>query len=303
MKKSRKTKKFFKNGSLHLMMMPALILLLIYNYIPLAGNIMAFQKFNPSKGFFHSKWVGLKNFQYVFHLPDIYQVIWNTFYIAILKIIMGIVIPVIVALLLNEIRKMKFKRTIQTMIYFPHFLSWVILAGVFVDVLSPSNGVIGKAFTAMGLEPIFFLGDSKWFPYTMVLTDTWKEFGYGTIVYLAALTGIDPSLYEAAVMDGANRWKQTLHVTLPGILPIVMLMSILAMGNIFNAGFDQIFNMYSPQVYSTGDILDTLVYRIGMLDAQYGVATAIGLFKSVISFAMLGISYMVAYKYTEYRVF
>ena len=285
------------------MMMPALILLLIYNYIPLAGTIMAFQKFNPSKGFFHSKWVGLKNFQYVFHLPDIYQVIWNTFYIAILKIIMGIVIPVIVALLLNEIRKMKFKRTIQTMIYFPHFLSWVILAGVFVDVLSPSNGVIGKAFTAMGLEPIFFLGDSKWFPYTMVLTDTWKEFGYGTIVYLAALTGIDPSLYEAAVMDGANRWKQTLHVTLPGILPIVMLMSILAMGNIFNAGFDQIFNMYSPQVYSTGDILDTLVYRIGMLDAQYGVATAIGLFKSVISFAMLGISYMVAYKYTDYRVF
>ncbi len=285
------------------MMMPALILLLIYNYIPRVGNIMAFQKFNPSKGFFHSKWVGLKNFQYVFHLPDIYQVIWNTFYIAILKIIMGIVIPVIVALLLNEIRKMKFKRTIQTMIYFPHFLSWVILAGVFVDVLSPSNGVIGKAFTAMGLEPIFFLGDSKWFPYTMVLTDTWKEFGYGTIVYLAALTGIDPSLYEAAVMDGANRWKQTLHVTLPGILPIVMLMSILAMGNIFNAGFDQIFNMYSPQVYSTGDILDTLVYRIGMLDAQYGVATAIGLFKSVISFAMLGISYMVAYKYTDYRVF
>ncbi len=285
------------------MMMPALILLLIYNYIPRVGNIMAFQKFNPSKGFFHSKWVGLKNFQYVFHLPDIYQVIWNTFYIAILKIIMGIVIPVIVALLLNEIRKMKFKRTIQTMIYFPHFLSWVILAGVFVDVLSPSNGVIGKAFTAMGLEPIFFLGDSKWFPYTMVLTDTGKEFGYGTIVYLAALTGIDPSLYEAAVMDGANRWKQTLHVTLPGILPIVMLMSILAMGNIFNAGFDQIFNMYSPQVYSTGDILDTLVYRIGMLDAQYGVATAIGLFKSVISFAMLGISYMVAYKYTDYRVF
>ncbi len=303
MKKSRKTKKFLKNGSLHLMMMPALILLLIYNYIPLAGNIMAFQKFNPSKGFFHSKWVGLKNFQYVFHLPDIYQVIWNTFYIAILKIIMGIVIPVIVALLLNEIRKMKFKRTVQTMIYFPHFLSWVILAGVFVDVLSPSNGVIGKAFTAMGLEPIFFLGDSKWFPYTMVLTDTWKEFGYGTIVYLAALTGIDPSLYEAAVMDGANRWKQTLHVTLPGILPIVMLMSILAMGNIFNAGFDQIFNMYSPQVYNTGDILDTLVYRIGMLDAQYGVATAIGLFKSVISFAMLGISYMVAFKYTDYRVF
>ena len=189
------------------------------------------------------------------------------------------------------------------MIYFPHFLSWVILAGVFVDILSPSEGVIGRLFTALGMEPIFFLGDPDWFPYTMVLTDTWKEFGYGTIVYLAALTGIDPTLYEAAVMDGAGRWKQTLHVTLPGILPIVALMSILAMGNIFNAGFDQIFNMYSPQVYGTGDILDTLVYRIGMLDAQYGVATAIGLFKSVISFAMLASAYVLAYKFTDYRVF
>ena len=298
-----KTKKKFKNWSLHLMLLPALILLLIYNYIPLFGNVMAFQKFNPSKGFLGSEWIGLENFKYVFSLPDIWQVIWNTFYIAILKIIMGIIIPVIVALLLNEITRQRFKRTIQTMIYFPHFLSWVILAGVFVDVLSPSNGVIGKLFTSLGMEPIFFLGDEKWFPYTMVLTETWKEFGYGTIVYLAALTGIDPSLYEAAVMDGASRWKQTLHVTVPGILPIIMLMSILAMGNVFNAGFDQIFNMYSPQVYSTGDILDTLVYRIGMLDAQYGVATAIGLFKSVISFAMLGISYAIAYKYTDYRVF
>lgn len=303
MKKTKQSKRRLKNLSLHLMLLPALVLLVIYSYIPLAGNVMAFQKFNPVKGFFGSKWIGLDNFKYVFNLPDIYQVIWNTFYIAVMKIIMGIIIPVIVALLLNEIRGMKFKRTIQTMIYFPHFLSWVILAGVFVDVLSPSNGVIGKLFTALGMEPIFFLGDSKWFPYTMVITDTWKEFGYGTIVYLAALTGIDPTLYEAAVMDGANRWKQTLHVTLPGIMPTVVLMSILAMGNIFNAGFDQIFNMYSPQVYSTGDILDTLVYRIGMQDAQYGVATAIGLFKSVISFAMLGISYALAYKFTDYRVF
>jgi putative aldouronate transport system permease protein len=303
MKKTKHKKDFRKNWSLHLMLLPALVLLLVYSYIPLFGNIMAFQKFSPRKGFFGSKWVGWENFQYVFNLPDIYQVIWNTFFIAIMKIIMGIVIPVIVALLLNEIRRQKFKRTIQTMIYFPHFLSWVILAGVFVDVLSPSNGVIGRIFTALGLEPIFFLGDPKWFPFTMVLTDTWKEFGYGTIVYLAALTGIDPSLYEAAVMDGASRWKQTLHVTLPGILPIIVLMSILAMGNIFNAGFDQIFNMYSPQVYSTGDILDTLVYRIGMLDAQYGVATAIGLFKSIISFGMLMVSYALAYKFTDYRVF
>lgn len=288
---------------LHIMLLPAIVLLLVYSYMPLLGNVMAFQKFNPTKGFFRSAWVGLENFRYVLAMPDTMQVLWNTFYIAVMKLLMGIVAPVIVALLLNELRSMRYKRLLQTVVYFPHFLSWVILAGIMVDILSPSDGIIGKAFTSIGLEPIYFLGDPKVFPYTMVMTETWKEFGFGTIVYLAALTGIDPSLYEAAEIDGANRWKQTTSVTIPGIMPIVMLMTILAMGNILNAGFDQIFNLYSPQVYSTGDILDTLVYRIGVEDAQYGVATAVGLFKSFVSFSMLSLSYAVAYKYTDYRVF
>lgn len=296
-------KKFLRNLPLHLMLLPALVLLFIYSYIPLFGNIMAFQKFNPVKGFFGSKWVGLENFQYVFAMPDTLQVLWNTFFIAMMKVIIGIVIPVFIALLLNEMRSIRYKRILQTVVYFPHFLSWVILSGILIDVLSPSKGIIGQIFTSLGLEPIFFLGDANVFPFTLVFTESWKEFGFGTIVYLAALTGIDPSLYEASMIDGANRWKQTLHITIPGILPTVMLMTILSMGNILNAGFDQVFNLYSPQVYRTGDILDTLVYRMGMIDAQYGVATAVGLFKSAVSFIMLALSYAVAYKYTDYRVF
>ena len=274
MGKKKKQKKRFKNWSLHLMLLPALLLLLIYSYIPLVGNVMAFQKFNPSKGFLGSKWVGLKNFRYVFDLPDIYQIIWNTFYIAILKIIMGIVIPVIVALLLNEITRMKFKRTIQTMIYFPHFLSWVILAGVFVDVLSPSDGVIGRAFTALGLKPIFFLGDPKWFPYTMVLTDTWKEFGYGTIVYLAALTGIDPSLYEAAVMDGAGHGIVFFRIILPLSMPAIASASIFNFVSAWN-------NLLFPLVFISKDSMKTisigLLSFFGAYTSDYGaVMAAIG---------------------------
>lgn len=298
MKKSLK-----RTWPLHLMLLPALIFLLIYNYLPLVGNVMAFEKFSPTKGFFGSKWIGFDNFRYVFNLPDFGQVLWNTFFIAAMKLIMGIVVPVIVALQLNEMRRIRYKRVLQTVVYFPHFLSWVVLAGILIDILSPSTGIVGKLFSLFGLKAPFFLGDAKWFPWTMIISDTWKEFGFGTIVYLAALTGIDPTLYEAAEIDGATRWQQTWYVTIPGLMPTVVLMLILSMGNILNAGFDQIFNLYSPQVYSTGDILDTLVYRLGMEDAQYGVATAVGLFKSLISFVMLTFSYTIAYKYTDYRVF
>ena len=288
----------------HLLLFPGMMVLLIYTVVPFLGNVIAFQNFKPIMGIAKSKWVGFENFTYMFKLPDTFKIFRNTLVIAIGKLTFNLVMSVFFAILLNEVSNKLFKKTIQTICFLPHFLSWVVLAMIFRDLLDGS-GIINSGLMALGIikEPIVFLGNNSWFQGLMIGTDVWKEFGYGTIVYLAALTGIDPSLYEAAVMDGANRWKQTLHVTLPGILPIIVLMSILAMGNIFNAGFDQIFNMYSPQVYSTGDILDTLVYRIGMLDAQYGVATAIGLFKSVISFGMLGISYALAYRYTDYRVF
>lgn len=296
-------KKWIRELPLHIMLIPGLIAVFIFNYVPMFGIVMAFQKFVPAKGFLHSKWVGLDNFRYIFSMPNIWNVVRNTVFIAVMKIIANLIVPIIFALLLNEVRKEAFKRTIQTIIYFPHFLSWVILGGILIDVLSPTTGIVNEFLGLLGIEPIYFLGNAKWFPFTLVITNTWKEFGYNTIVYLAALTAIDPSLYEAAVVDGAGRLKQTWHITLPGILPIVTLMTVLSLGNVLNAGFDQVFNLYSPSVYSTGDIIDTLVYRIGMIDAQFSVSAAVGLFKSAISFVLVVISNKLANKYAGYRVF
>lgn len=296
--------KFKKELPLHLMILPGLILILIFNYLPMAGIIIAFQKFIPAKGMFgDQKWIGLDNFRYVFELPSFTSIMWNTVYISLMKIVLGIVIPIVFAILLNEVKSSGLKRSIQTTIYLPHFLSWVILGGILIDILSPSDGLVNRVIKLLGFQPIFFLGDNKWFPYTMVITDTWKEFGYGTIVYLAAITGIDPALYEAAKIDGANRWKQVVHVTLPGMRMVVVLLLVLSLGKLLNAGFDQIFNLYSPPVYQSGDIVDTFVYRIGMLDAQFGVATAVGLFKSVISLIFISVSYYCAYKFADYRIF
>ncbi|MBW7453001.1 ABC transporter permease [Paenibacillus sepulcri] len=288
---------------LYLMILPGCIIVFIYAYWPMAGIVMAFQKFTPFKGLFGSEWVGLDNFTYLFALPDIWQVIWNTVFIAFMKIGGGLIVPVMIALLLNEVRGTLVKRGVQTLIYLPHFLSWVILGGIFIDILSPATGIFNQILGLLGIEPIFFLGSNTWFPYTLVVTDIWKEFGFSTIVYLAALTSIDPSLYEAATVDGAGRWKQTWHVTLPGMLPIIILLSTLSLGNVLNAGFDQVFNMYSPMVYESGDILDTFIYRIGLQGAQYSVGTAIGLFKSVISLVFILTSYALASRLANYRIF
>ncbi|MCU6798249.1 MULTISPECIES: sugar ABC transporter permease [Paenibacillus] len=288
---------------LHLMIIPGLLLVLIFSYGPMLGIIIAFQKFNPAKGIMGSPLVGFDNFVYVMKLPSFYQVIWNTIYIAVMKIIAGLIVPLTVAVLLNEMRREFVKRMVQTLVYLPHFLSWVILSGVLVDILSPSSGIVNQGLQWLGIEPIFFMADNHWFPFTLVLSNEWKEFGFSSIIYLAAITSINPSLYEAAVIDGANRWKQTWHVTLPGMAPIIVLMVTLSIGNVLNAGFEQVFNLYSPVVYESGDIIDTFVYRIGIVDAQYGVATAIGLFKSVVSFILLSTSYLMAYRFANYRIF
>ena len=289
---------------LHLMILPGVILLILFQYVPMAGIIIAFQKFIPAKGLFgDQKWIGLDNFRYVFQLPSFTAVIGNTVVISLYKIILGLIVPVIFAILINEVRNKRFKTSIQTTIYLPHFLSWVVLGGILIDILSPSDGLVNRMIKAFGGSPIFFLGDNKWFQFTLIFSETWKEFGYGTIVYLAAITGIDPNLYEAAQIDGANRWKQTLHVTLPGMKMVIVLLMVLSLGNLLNAGFDQVFNLYSPTVYQTGDIIDTFVYRIGLLDAQFGVATAVGLFKSIISFVFVSVAYFSAYHFAEYRIF
>ncbi len=294
-------KKFSQQWQFHLMLVPAIVLIFIFNYIPLYGLIIGFQKYNPALGF-SSPWVGLKNFEYLFSQPNFVQTIWNTFYIAAFKIIGGIIVPVTFSLLLNEIRQSALKRTFQTIIYVPNFISWVIMAGIMMDILS-ADGVINTFIKSMGGESIPFLGDASIFPWTMIISDIWKSFGFGTVVYLAALTGIDPGLYEAARVDGAKKFSQVIHITLPLIAPTVILMAVLALGNVLNAGFDQIYNLYSPIVYSTGDIIDTYVYRLGIEKAQYSLGTAVGMFKSLISCVMIITSYVLADKLAGYRVF
>ncbi|MDD9265467.1 ABC transporter permease [Paenibacillus sp. GCM10023248] len=288
---------------LHLMLMPSLAILAVYSYWPMAGIIIAFEKYIPTKGIFGSPWIGWRNFNYLFDLPDTERAIINTLLIASMKIALGLIVPMIIALLLNEVRKTAFKRTFQTLVYLPHFLSWVILGGILIDVLSPSHGIVNQILSMFGIKPIFFLGENGWFRFVLVSSDVWKEFGFNTIVYLAALTGINPSLYEAAEIDGANRLQQTLYVTVPGIMPIAILMVTLSIGNVLNAGFDQIFNLYSPPVYESGDIIDTLVYRLGILQAQYGLATAVGLLKSTVSLFLISASYYLAYRFANYRIF
>lgn len=287
----------------HMMLLPAVILVFIYQYLPIAGLVIAFQRFRPLTGFWNSPWVGLDNFRYVFHMPETTQVIFNTMFIAVLKIIAHLVVPITIALLLNEINNSYVKRWVQTLVYLPHFLSWVILSGILVNLLSPSTGVINHLLGFIGIDPIFFLGDNNWFRYILVISDIWKEFGFSTIVYLAALTSINPSLYEAAIVDGANRWKQTINITLPGMMSIIVLMATLSLGNVLNAGFEQVFNLYNPSVYETGDIIDTLIYRVGFVNSDYSVSTALGLFKSLVSFTLISISYWFAYRFANYRIF
>ena len=287
---------------LHIMMLPSVILLAIFCYYPMYGNVMAFQNFNPGLGFTHSPWAGLKYFRTLFALPDIGQVFFNTVFLASSKLICGTICSIVLALLLNEVRSSLYRRTIQTVVYMPYFLSWVILGSIFTSMLD-SDGLVNQVIMMLDGEPIFFLGDNGWFRFILVATDVWKGMGFGTVGYLVAITGIDPTLYEAAVMDGAGRMKQTWHVTLPGMMPIIALTAMLNLGNLMNAGFDQVFNMYNTLVMESADIIDTLVYRLGMVSAKFSLATAVGLLKSVISMVLIATSYILAYKFADYRVF
>jgi len=302
-KSQLKRRIFLRELPLHIMLIPSIVLVGIYSYGSMAGISIAFQKFVPTNGLFGSEWIGLENFKTLFAMPNFWPVIRSTVLIALSKMTLGVVVPVTFALLLNEVSNIAFKRTIQTMVYLPHFLSWVILAGIFKDLLSPSSGVISLLLSKIGIKAPFFLGDKYWFPVTMVVTDVWKGFGFGSVIYLSSLTSIDPGLYESAMIDGAGRWKQTIHITLPGLLPIITLMTILSMANVLNGGFDQIYNMYNPTVMSTSDILDTFVFRLGIERAQFALSTAAGLFKSLVSLVLISISYYLADRFAGYRVF
>lgn len=286
----------------HLMLLPGVLVTLIYSYGPMFGLVMSFQDFDPILGFTKSPFVGLENFQYIFAMPDFFRVLKNTLFISILKLLLGILVPLIMALLINECRLKWFTKTVQTSVFMPYFLSWVILAGVISEIFYFS-GPINKLIQAFGGEPILFLADNKWFPWILIFTDVWKGLGYNMVVYLAAITGVDPGLYEAAEIDGAGIFDKMIKITLPSIMPMVILLATLSVGSILSAGFDQVYLLYNPVVYESGDIIDTLVYRMGLINMQYSPAAAIGLFKSVVSFILVASSYWAAYKIADYRLF
>ncbi len=286
----------------YLMSLPGLVLLIAFTFVPLIYSVIAFQKFNPALGIQNSPWIGFDNFTFLLRIRDAWEVFGNTLFIATWKIVLILIVAVTFALLLNEVRFATAKRAIQTMVYLPHFLSWVILAGILRTILA-RDGMVNDFLGLFGVGPIPFLGQPAIFPWVMIGSDIWKEFGFEAIIYLAALTSIDPTLYEVAEMDGANRFQKMLYISLPSITPTIVLVASLGISNVLNANFDQIYNLYSPIVYSTGDVLDTYVFRVGLIQGQYSIGTTVGLLKTGVSLVLIGVSYWVADRFANYRIF
>lgn len=266
------------------------------------GIIIAFKDYKFLKGILGSAWVGFENFQLMFSGRSFKQVFFNTLSISGLKFVFGFPFPILFAILLNELSNIKFKKAIQTISYLPHFLSWVVLAGMFIQFLSPSSGPINKLLILLNFKPIYFLGDSNWFRVVLVVTSIWKAVGWGSIIYLASLSNINPELYESAMIDGANRLKQIIHITLPGLAPVITITLILSVGQIMGDDFDQVFNLYSPAVYGVGDVISTYTYRMGLVSMKYSFATAVGLFQNIIALSLILITNMISKKINDYGI-
>lgn len=290
-----------KYAALSLMLLPVIIYYIVFHYAPMYGVIIAFKNYSFSRGIIGSPWAGLANFKRMFASASFFEVFRNTLLISFYKLITGFPAPVVFAILLNELKNAKFKKTVQTISYLPHFLSWVILGGMFIQLLALS-GPVNIMLSKLGISPVYFLGDVKYFRSVLVVTSLWKSIGWGSIIYLAALTGIDPQLYEAAKIDGAGKFKQILHVTLPALVPVITIMFIFSVGSIINDDFDQIFNLYNEAVYSVGDVISTYNYRIGLLNSEYSYSTAVGLFKNVISVVLIVSTNFIAKKYNDYGI-
>ncbi|OPA72965.1 protein lplB [Paenibacillus selenitireducens] len=289
----------WKEWDLYLLLVPGILFILLFKYTPMYGITIAFKDFNIFTGFADSPWVGWKHFEKLFTSPDFALVFQNTVIISLLKIIILFPLPIIVALMLNEMKNMMIKRSVQTVIYLPHFLSWVIVSGLFIDLLSTNGGLVNKLLVSLNLEPVAFFLDNSVFRSVLVTSAGWKETGWSTIVYLAAFSMVDPSLYEAAKIDGAGKWKQLWHITLPGIAPIIILMFILRLGSILEAGTEQILVMYNPVVYKVSDVIGTYVYRQGLGNQDYSFTTAVGLFEAVISFTLVIVGNTLSKKYLQ----
>lgn len=280
-------KDLLRDKYLYLLLAPGLLYFLLFHYVPMYGLTIAFQKFNMFKGITGSEWVGLENFKELFTGLDFGQKFLNTLIISFLKLLFGFPAPIILALLLNELGHAHFKKFTQTVLYLPHFVSWVVLGGIMIAFLNGSDGVLNDIIKLFGGTPVDFLADKAWIRSTLVISEVYKSAGWGTVVYLAAISTIDPQLYEAAIVDGAKKLQQMWYITLPSISSVIVVLMILSLGNILNAGFDQIFVLVQPIVYEKADIIDYYVYRKGIQSADYGLATAAGLFKSVIAFVLI----------------
>jgi putative aldouronate transport system permease protein len=280
-------KLILKDWQLYSLLILPIVYYVIFKYLPIVGNIIAFRKYVPGGSMFGDRWVGLKYFSMFIFDQNFWNIFWNTIRISLMTLIFGFPAPIIFALLLNEITSPGFKKTVQTISYLPHFLSIVVVAGMIMDVLSPSGGIINMLIKNLTGKTIPFMQESQYFTAIYVVSDIWQGIGWGAIIYLAALTGINTELYEAAMIDGANRWRQTLHVTIPGILPTVTVMLILNLGNILNVGFEKVFLLYNPAIFDKADVISTYLYRMAMQMNSFSYATAVGLFESVIGLVLV----------------
>ena len=287
---------------MYLFIIPGALYFLVFAYLPLLGNVIAFKDYSPFLGILESPWAGLENFRKLVTDRDFHIALANTLKIELLQLAFAFPAPLLLALVLNSIISERTKRGMQSLVYLPHFLSWIVLGGILLDILAPA-GLVNRPLVALGLKPVLFLGSNAIFQPTLIFTNLWKEVGWATIIYLAALMSIDPGLHEAAAIDGADRLRRILHVNLPGISSVVILIACLNLGNVLQAGFEQVLILYNPLVYASGDILDTYVYRAGLISAQYSLAGAVGLLKSVLSFVLIVLAYRLATRFSGYRIF
>lgn len=271
----------------YIMLLPVIAWFVVFKIAPIYGIQLAFKKFNAFRGIWGSPWVGLRNFEKFFANYYFSRLVGNTIKISLLKLITAIPAAVLLALLINELPGRRFKRAFQTISYLPHFMSWVVLGGIFLIILSPNGGAVNTFLGWFGIGPIYFLGDSRYFVLTLIVTSLWQGVGWNSIIYLAALTGVSRELYEAASIDGASRFQRAVYISLPALYPTVGMLFTLGLGSVLSGSFDQVFNMYNSAVYPVADIIDTYVYRQGIMNADYSFSTAVGLFKSVISFIMV----------------
>ncbi len=294
--------RYWRNRYLLLLLLPGIVFYLLFRYKPMYGILIAFKDYRFRLGIMGSPWVGLDVFKELLGSKDFWLVFRNTVIISSYKLVFGFPAPIILALLLNEVRVLKFKRIVQTVSYLPYFVSWVVLSGIFFQVLSPSSGPVNYVLKALTGRTLYFLGDPALFRGTIVGLSMWKGVGWGAVIYLAALAGVNPELYEAAYIDGAGRWQRAVHITLPSILPVITILFILNVGSIVEDDFDQIFNLYRPVVYDVGDVLSTYTYRKGLNEMRYSLATAVGLFQNVLAFLLVAIANLLSKRVGEYGI-